>query len=178
MIELYSQQVKYKEPLLLFHNERGVLQNVSAHAGPSFQEMFPARGLATGDFDNDGWVDVLIGNNGGAPLLLRNRATNQNHWVGINLQGTTCNRDAIGARITWSAAGVKRSRMKSGGGSYLSTHDPREVLGLGAAPKPDWVEVRWPAPSRRVERFTDLPTGRYSTLKEGSGSAIGGSLKK
>jgi predicted NUDIX family NTP pyrophosphohydrolase len=73
--------------------------------------------------------------------------------------------------ITWSADGVTRSRMKNGGGSYLSSHDPREVLGLGAAPRVDWLEIKWPAPSGRVERFTEVPVDRYLTVVEGRGIA-------
>ena len=137
MIENYSQQVHYKEPLLLFHNEEGQMRNVSATAGPVFTKSFPARGLAVGDFNNDGRLDVLIGNNGGAPVLLKNSAGQGNHWLGVKLEGKTCNRDAIGAKITWSAGGVVRSRLKTSGGSYLSSHDPREVLGAGPAAKID-----------------------------------------
>ena len=74
MIERYSQQVKYKEPLLLFQNQGGKLRNISATAGPVFSKSFPARGLATGDYNNDGRVDVLIGNCNQAPLLLKNNA--------------------------------------------------------------------------------------------------------
>jgi hypothetical protein len=166
MIETYSPQIKYKEPLLLFHQENGRLRNVSAEAGPAFSRMFAARGLAIGDFNNDGRLDVLIGNNGGAPVLLRNNSGRGNHWIGLKLSGRTCNRDAIGARITWSAGGVKRSRLKTSGGSYLSSHDPREVMGLGAALRADWVEIRWPAPSRRVERLTDLPVDKYTSVRE------------
>ena len=81
---------------------------------------------------------------------------------GLSLQGVTCNRDAIGARITWSAGGVSRSRLKTGGGSYLSSHDPREVLGLGTATTLDWLEIKWPLPSGRTERLTNLPIDRYS----------------
>jgi enediyne biosynthesis protein E4 len=169
MIESYSQQVKYKEPLLLFHNEGGKLKNVSAGAGPAFQKVFPARGLAIGDYDNDGRIDVLIGNNGEKSALLRNRAGEGHHWLGIRLQGTGCNRDAIGALLTWSAGGAKRSRLKVAGGSYLSSHDPREVLGLGSAATVDWVEIKWPQPSGRVERFTELPVDRYVTITEGKG---------
>ena len=77
MIELYSQQVRYKEPLLLFHNDGKKLADVSAQAGPAFQKSFPARGLAVGDYNNDGSIDVLIGNNGGAPVLLKNNAGRQ-----------------------------------------------------------------------------------------------------
>ena len=168
MIDNYSQQVKYKEPLLLFHQDKGQLRNVSAQSGPVFGKSFPARGLSTGDFLNNGRIGVLVGNNGGAPVLLRNNATTGNHWLGLKLQGVKCNRDAVGARITWSAGGVTRSRLKNNGGSYLSSHDMREVLGTGAATKVDWVEIRWPQPSGRVERFTNLPIDRYLTLTEGS----------
>jgi hypothetical protein len=169
MVENYSQQVKYKEPLLLFHNNRGKLANVSAQSGPVFSKYFPARGLTVGDYTNDGRLDVFIGNNGDAPVLLKNNAGEGNHWLGLKLQGTACNRDAIGATITWSAGGTKRLRMKTGGGSYLSSHDPREVLGLGPATAVDFVEIKWPLPSGRVERFTDLPIDRYVTVVEGKG---------
>jgi enediyne biosynthesis protein E4 len=169
MIEQYSQQVKYKEPLLLFHNESGKLRNVSAEAGPAFTKAYPARGLSVGDLDNDGRLDVVVANNGEAPLLLQNRAGAGNHWLGVRLRGVKCNRDAIGARLTWSAGGVKRTRLKNSGGSYLSSHDPRDILGIGSAAKVDWLEIKWAQPSGRVERFTELPADRYITIEEGKG---------
>jgi hypothetical protein len=166
MIEAYGSQVRYKEPLLLFRQDRGRLRNISSIAGPVFSRAFSARGLAIGDYDNNGRVDVLLGVNGGAPLLLRNLAGQGHHWLGLKLEGTKCNRDAVGARVTWSAGGITRSRLKTNGGSYLSSHDPRMVLGLGAGDKVDWVEVRWPLPSGRVERHRNLPVDRYITLVE------------
>jgi hypothetical protein len=169
MIENYSTQVKYKEPLLLFHNDGGKLTDVSRGAGPAFDRSYPARGLAVGDFDNDGKLDVLISNNGAAPLLLKNSVTNGHHWIGLALQGTTCNRDAIGAKITWSFGDVRRSRLKTSGGSYLSSHDPREVLGIGAATAINWIEIAWPKPSTCVERLERPPIDRYIRVVEGKG---------
>jgi hypothetical protein len=170
-ISLRAPDVKYKEPLLLFQNDGRRLQNISGQAGPVFAKSFSARGLATGDFDNDGRVDVLIGCSGEVPVLLRNRAGRDNHWIGVKLQGVTCNRDAVGARLTWSINGRRRSRLKTAGGSYLSSHDPREVLGLGQSRRLDWIEIRWPAPSTRTERLTNMPIDRYVTIVEGKGVA-------
>ena len=167
MIEMYSQQVKYKEPLLLFHQDKGLLRNVTADAGPAFTKPLAARGLTVGDYNNDGLPDVLVATNGGAPVLLQNRCGAGNHWLGLKLEGVNCNRDAIGARITWSAGGIKRTKLKNSGGSYLSSHDPRELLGLGTAAKLDWLEIMWPPPSGRVQKFTDVPVDRYVTIVEG-----------
>jgi hypothetical protein len=169
MIENYSAQVKYKEPLLLFHQDGGKLHDVSKDAGPAFSKTWAARGLAAGDFNNDGRIDILIANNGGAPLLLRNQAGAGNHWLGIKLIGNTCNKDAIGARIVWSTGGVVRSRLKNSGGSYLSSHDPREVLGIGSAEKIDYLEIHWPWPSGKVEKFATAPLDRYIVVEEGKG---------
>ena len=105
--------MKYKEPLLLFHQDgAAAAQCERASRGRSLPSRFAARGLAIGDYNNDGRMDVLVGNNGGAPLLLRNNAGAGNHWLGVKLQGVKCNRDAVGARLTWSAGGVERTRAE------------------------------------------------------------------
>ncbi|HEY3444080.1 MAG TPA: CRTAC1 family protein [Paludibaculum sp.] len=164
-----SPRVKYREPLLLFQQQNGQFRNISAQAGPVFLKDLAGRGLAIGDYNNDGRVDALIGVNGGAPVLLKNNAGVGNHWVGVKLRGVKANRDGIGARINWSAGGRKRSRLKTAGGSYLSAHDPREVLGLGSSEKVDWIEVQWPQPANRTERFAGVVADRYVTLTEGEG---------
>lgn len=170
MIENYSLQVKYKEPLLLFHQgEDGKLHDVSDRAGPVFQRMFPARGLAVGDYNNDGALDVLICNNGGAPVLLKNNAAQGNNWLGLKLEGVKSNRDAVGAKIVWTAGGKTRHRFKNTGGSYLSSHDPREVLGAGKAAKIDSVEIHWPGPSKHIDRITNPPLNKYVRVVEGKG---------
>ncbi|HYK51458.1 MAG TPA: ASPIC/UnbV domain-containing protein, partial [Terriglobales bacterium] len=140
---------------------------VSSQSGPIFATPLSARGMAIGDFDNDGAVDVLIAVNDAAPLLLRNQAGKQNHWLGLKLVGKKSNPDAIGARISYQSGDLKRSPMKGGGGSYLSAHDPRMVLGLGQRTKIDWLDVKWPRPSGAVQRFIDLPIDRYITIVEG-----------
>ncbi|HEX3354044.1 MAG TPA: CRTAC1 family protein [Terriglobales bacterium] len=169
LIEGLHPGVTYREPPILLHNNGRGFQNVSQQSGPIFATALSARGMAIGDFDNDGAVDVLIAVNDGAPLLLRNQTGKQNHWLGLKLVGKKSNPDAIGARVSYQAGELKRRRMKVGGGSYLSAHDPRMVIGLGQRTKVDWLEVKWPQPSALVERFTDLPVDRYVTIEEGQG---------
>jgi hypothetical protein len=172
MIAQYSLQVTWKEPLLLFRQgDDGKLHDVSEQGGPAFQKIFNARGLAVGDYDNDGALDVLICVNGDAPLLVKNNAAKGNNWLGVKLEGVSCNRDAVGARIYWSAGGRKRTRLKNSGGSYLSSHDPREVLGIGTAAKIDELEIHWPAPSKQIDKLTNPPVNRYIRIVEGKGIA-------
>ena len=160
-------EISYEEPLLLFHNNGKSFADVSAKSGPVFSTNMSYRGLAIGDFDNDGAVDVLISVNNGAPLLLRNNAAKQNHWLGIRLVGKKANPDAIGAVVSHKAGDLTRKRLKTGGGSYLSSHDPRMVLGLGKRTAIDSLEVKWPQPGGGAQRFTDLPLDRYITIVEG-----------
>jgi hypothetical protein len=170
MIDNYSMQVHYREPLLLFHQEDDrKLHDVSQQAGPAFQKTWSARGLAVGDFDNDGAIDVLIGINGGPPVLLKNNAAKGNNWLGLKLEGNKCNRDAIGTKIYWTAGGKKRYRLKNNGGSYLSSHDPREVLGIRAATKIDELEIHWPTPSKQIDKFSNLQPNRYIRVLENGG---------
>jgi hypothetical protein len=168
-IEQHSANVQYKEPLLLFHNNGKTFMNVSAEAGPAFDKDFAARGLAIGDISNTGALDALISMNGESPVLLKNKAAAGNHWLGVKLVGKKCNSDAIGAKVTWTAGTLKRSQLKIGGGSYLSSHDPRMVLGLSANTKVDRLDVQWPLPSGKVETFKDLPADRYIKIVEGEG---------
>ncbi|MDX2266896.1 MAG: CRTAC1 family protein [Bryobacter sp.] len=178
MIEQYSENIKYAMPPQLFHQENGRLRLLSpAEAGAVFGRPLTARGLALGDLWNRGRLDALIANNGAAPVLLRNEAGAGNHWLGVRLVGKTANRDAIGARIAWKGTDPKtgdkvRRRLKTSGGSYLSSHDPREILGLGGASTCEYVEVAWPQPSTRRERFPGLAADAYHVLEEGKGVEV------
>jgi hypothetical protein len=169
LIESRIPRVRYREPLLMFENTGKVFKDVSVTAGAVFSKMFSGRGMALGDFDNDGDADVLTSNNGEPPLLLSNKGGNRNNWIGLQLVATKSNPGAIGAMITWQTGTVKRSRLKTGGGSYLSSHDPREILGVGNATKIDSVEIRWP--SGKVDRVTNLPLNKYVKIVEGAGLA-------
>jgi enediyne biosynthesis protein E4 len=161
--------VKFLEPSLLFHNTGKGFENVSQQSGPIFSKPLSGRGLALGDFDNDGSVDVLVTQNNAAPVLLRNNLGRQNHWLGVRLVGTKANVDAIGAKISYQSGDLKRHQFKVGGGSYLSAHDPRMVLGVGKRTKIDWLEIQWPQPGGKTERLTELPIDRYVTIVEGQG---------
>ena len=167
LVEMHNTRVKYKEPLVLFANNGGDFKNVSEKSGAVFNRSFSGRGMATGDFDNDGDLDVVVSNNGEAPLLLRNDGGNKNNWIGLTLVAKDSNTAAVGAVITWQAGTLKRSRLKTGGGSFLSSHDPREILGVGSATKIDWVEIRWP--SGKVDRLTNPPLNTYVKVVEGAG---------
>lgn len=167
MIEKRAPRVKHKEPLLLFENNGRGLRNVSAGSGAVFAREFSGRGLSVGDYDNDGDLDTLIVNNGEPPLLLRNEGGNRNNWIGLQLVGTKSNTAATGAMMTWQAGGVKRSRLKTSGGSYLASHDPRELLGIGTATKIDSLEIKWA--SGKVDKLTNLPANTYIKVVEGEG---------
>ena len=116
----------------------------------------------------NGDLDILIINNGEAPVLLRNEGGNRNNWLGLSLVAVRSNPGAVGAVITWEAGGVKRKRLKTSGGSYLVSHDPREILGVGKATKIDSVEIKWP--SGRVDKITNLPLNKYIKVVEGGGT--------
>ena len=167
MVETLTTRVKYKEPLLMFENTGRGYRDVSAQSGAAFSKTYPARGMAVGDYDNDGDLDVLISNNGEPPLLLRNDGGNRNNWLGLQLVSTKSNAAAVGAVITWQVGERKFTRLKTTGGSYLASHDPREILGAGRGGKIDSVEIRWP--SGKVDRLSNLPVNTYARVVEGEG---------
>ena len=160
-----------KDPLplhqrkLLFHNlGGGRFQEVSAQAGAVFALSEVGRGAAFGDVDNDGLVDVLVGNNNGPTRLLINHTANGHHWIGLRLAGVG-GRDMLGARVEVIQAGAPtRWRRARSDGSYASANDPRVIVGLGESSSPPDVRVTWP--DGKVETWTHVDVDRYSTLKE------------
>jgi hypothetical protein len=161
--------VTYEEPMLLFRNTGNGFENVSKLSGPIFSKPMAGRGLALGDFDNDGSVDVLVSVSNSCPILLRNNAGRQNHWLGVRLVGRKSNIDAIGAKVTYRSGDFQRHQFKVADCNYLAYSEPRLVLGLGQRTKIDWLEVKWPQPGGSTERFLNPPIDRYITIVEGEG---------
>ena len=110
---------------------------------------------------------MLISVSGNAPLLLRNQAGSRNHWLGLHLVSRKSDPAAVGAKLIWEAGGKLHQRLRTAGGSYLSYHDPREILGLGSATKVDRLEVHWP--SGQIDRLREPPVDCYFQVKEGEG---------
>ena len=165
-VETATPEIHYRQINTLFHNERnGKFVETTKQAGPGFDSPHVGRGVAFADFDNDGFVDVLVANNGDSALLLRNSG-NDNHFLNFKLVGTKSNRDALGARIKVVTGGFSQIREISGGGSYLSQSDLRASFGIGKAAHADTVEVRWPSGERQV--FHGIATDKFYVLIEGS----------
>jgi enediyne biosynthesis protein E4 len=163
-IEKSTTYLKYKQTPLLMRNTGKGFVNVSATAGAAFNVPVAARGAAFGDLNNDGQIDIVIGELNGAPIILRNNGT-RNHWLGIRLVGAKSNRDGIGAHVTVTDnSGRGQSFDVSTAGSYLSSNDSRIIAGLGAATGVRAVEVRWP--SGQLQMLANPDVDRYVTIKE------------
>jgi hypothetical protein len=151
---------RQKNQLLL--NEGRSFRDVSARAGAGLQVQRVGRGLAVGDLDDDGDLDVVVSNMDDVPTVLENRQRTGHHWVGFRLASPGPNRFAIGARVTLEAGGHRQVREVRSGGSYLSQGDLRAHFGLGAQTGPVDVEVRMPGGD--LWRWRGLPVDRLHEL--------------
>jgi hypothetical protein len=146
----------------------GRFSDVTDQAGAVFELSEVSRGAAFGDIDNDGDVDVLVGNDTGHVRLLINNIGTRNHWLGLRLVGDDTPRDMVGARVAVIRSdGSMLWRRARADGSYASANDPRVLVGLGPAAESPRVRVIWP--SGRIEEWADVPVDRHTTLTEGSG---------
>jgi hypothetical protein len=164
-IEKTTSFLKYKQtPLLMRNTEKG-FQNVSFAAGDVFKQDFAARGLAVGDLDNDGDVDIVMAQTDGAAIVIKNNGT-KNRWLGLDLRGGEKSApNGEGARVIVTDSKDKKQVFDvSGAGSYLSANDPRLVVGLGENGAVKSVEIRWT--SGKVQRLENLETDRYHQIKE------------
>ena len=167
-IQEIDTSTRYRQPLRLFRNRGSVdphFDEVSGGAGSAFQKPIVGRGLATGDYDNDGRMDVLAVDSEGAPLLLHNETQPTGHWFGVRLIGAPSNRDGYGAFVTAKCGGRTLTRHCHADGSYLSSSDPRVHFGIGTATKIDSLTIRWP--DRHKDILHDLASDCYLTIREG-----------
>jgi hypothetical protein len=153
----------------VFRNRRaGGFEEVTDRAGAVFQLPEVSRGAAFGDIDNDGDMDMLIGNAAGPTRLLINQIGTRHHWLGLRLVGQHTRRDMVGARVAVILAkGSTLWRRARADGSYASANDPRVLVGLGESAAPVRVRVTWPG--GREEMWSEVPADRYTTLREGEG---------
>jgi hypothetical protein len=160
----------YRQRKVAYRNVDGKFVEVSEQLGPGILEKVPGRGMAFGDFDNDGDVDVVVNCVNDLPQLLRCDSTTKNHWLKVKTVGVQSNRTGIGARITCTATigGKVRKQVDEvrSGGSYISQSDLRVHFGLGDATRAD-VEIRWP--SGVVDQLAITAVDRVLTVVEGKG---------
>jgi hypothetical protein len=167
-IEVTNPDLRYKESPLLLRNGAGRFVDVSAESGEVFSQRWAARGLAIGDINNDGKVDVVISTNNGPPHALLNQTRNANHWLTLKLMGVRSNRDGIGATILLKSAGGLQYETITTGGSYCSSSDARAHFGLGQAKQADEIEIRWP--SGTVQHLTNVTADQIVRVKEPASS--------
>ena len=172
-VDTVPRNVKYREPLLLYHNKgnrtfdeialRTGLDSIGLNDGP----MYSRRGVAFGDINNDGNMDMVVFNVGAPPSLFLDDSKNSNHRVLFRLVGTKSNRGAVGARVTVTSATRSQIEEVKAGSSYLSTSDPRLHFGLSADSVMDKVEIRWP--NGDLETLRKVPADAIYTITEGQG---------
>ena len=158
---VYPKFPRYFQPFVVLRNQGG--QFTAGFQYPATPNN-SYRGGCTGDFDNDGRVDVAVLPIAGEPLLLQNRTENTNLWIGLQLRGTKSNRDAIGSGVEIGFCGKTQFDTVRNGGSYLSRNDPRLHFGLGSCTKVDRITVKWPRGGKQT--VTGLAVNQYHTIEE------------
>jgi enediyne biosynthesis protein E4 len=149
-IDLTSPQLHYREPMLLARNTGHGFVDVSAASGSVFHEAWAARGLATGDLDNDGRMDAVVSTNDGPAHVIRNETKTENHWLTLKLVGHKSNRDAIGAVVKIATSRGAQYATVTTASSYLSSSDKRVHFGLGSEALAGTIEIHWPSGIKQV----------------------------
>ncbi|MGB7847837.1 MAG: CRTAC1 family protein [Candidatus Acidiferrum sp.] len=157
---------RYPEPNTIFRNEgKGKFADVSATAGPDFQLEAPHRGVAFGDLDNDGRMDMVVSVLNGPAKVIHNISENQNHWILLKLVGTKSNRMGIGAQIHITTEdGASQWNEATTAVGYASSSDPRVHFGLGKNGRIKQVEIRWPSGIKQI--LQDVAADRILTIEE------------
>ncbi|MFN7946081.1 MAG: CRTAC1 family protein [Blastocatellia bacterium] len=167
-VEKHFKQYPHRSPRFVFRNlGNGRFADVSAQSGPGITTPHSSRGLATGDFDNDGDLDLLVMNMNEPPSLLRNDNPGRNNWLTIKLNGTKSNRTGLGARVTVTAGAQRMTQTVLSQSGYYSHDDLRLHFGLGEQKQADRIEIYWPG--GQVEVIRNVLARQFVTIKEGSG---------
>jgi ankyrin repeat protein len=166
--KFFRDAASYAQPKHLYRNlGGGKFREIHTSLGPGFATLTVGRGLAVGDIDHDGDLDILITNNGQPPELLRNDGGNRRASLLIRTVGQKSNRDGVGARITVTAGGLQQIREVKAGSSYLGQNDLRVHFGLGHAALAEKIEIRWP--SGIVDVLENVAANQILTVTEGKG---------
>ena len=167
-VALTGGKVTFKENLLAFHNQGGGnFASVGDRLGPVFQDQRLWRGLAAGDFDNDGDPDLLVSTCNGRPALLRNDGGNKNHWLQVKAIAAGRNRDGIGTKVMVTANGIRQTGWIRSGSSYCSQSELKAFFGLGNAAQADTVELQFPSGARQV--LQTVKSNQLIVVQEGKG---------
>jgi len=163
-VELTLPGIRYSEPPVMIRNNRGILEDVSAKSGAPFQVPRASRGVAFGDIDNDGVIELAVNVLNGPAMLLKTRS-NGNHWLLVNTVGRRSNRDGMGARVRLvTESGVEQHGYVTTTGSYLSASDKRVHFGLGQDKMLSLLEIAWP--SGLVQRLDKIAADQILTVRE------------
>ena len=165
-LDNYDLLIPQKDQFFRYEGD-GIFADASVTTGIAAQPARVGRGVAFGDYDSDGDVDIFIVNNHGPAVLLRNEGGNRNNWLHIKLIGTKGNRDAVGAKIRLKAGDRIQLREINAGASYLSFNSLTAEFGLGQETTVDWIEVVWSG--KDTERFAGVGVNQRVVLREGSG---------
>jgi len=166
-VKLYRPDLTYEQKDLLYENVGDRFRDISAESGPALQVPRVGRGLAVADFDNDGYLDVVITSVGRRPVLLKNQGPRGGHWIQIRAEGTASNRFGLGATVRVRTATRLQVREINNVASYLSSSDTRLHVGLGSDTIIQELEILWPSGRRQV--LKDVAADQILTVKEPGG---------
>lgn len=164
-----AEELILQYPLLMENDGKGKFKNVGKDHGDYFSTKRSGRGLAVGDFDNDGFLDIIVSHvdKQGTAALLKNEGGNGNHWLGLTLKGQKGPASAIGAKVTVTAGGKKQVLVNQWATSYLSNNDQRLHIGLGSQKQVDQLEINWSDGKKEV--YKNIESNRYLTILQGKG---------